>query len=293
MSEQVPQTAEVSQPAPKIEGKPTEEVKVEGTPEVKEEAVEDIKSRRFAELSKREQKILRKDLQLKQELKQREDALTQRQHEIKEQAKKELRELAKKNPLEALRELGTDYNSITEFQLGEGKLTPEKVSQSVDEKIAALEAKLKAQEETFQQREQLKVQEENERILKNFSATIVDTVKNNVDKYPAVHHFNGAPVIYEMIQKRWHDTNGQHLMTVEEAAAVLEEDLGGIVDKLLQSPKYASRVTPQTKKEETKINSLNKPKTITNELTSSAPSMLPPKTEDDRIRRALEKLQAG
>lgn len=288
MSEQATETVVIDTPPA-----PSTEVKVEETPKTEEQKAEELKSQRFADLSKREQKIVQKHQKLALELKQKEADLIRREQEIKDSVRKELRDLARKNPLDAIKELGTDYNAITEYQLGEGKLTPERVATSVNEEIAALREELQKTKLSFEEREQQKKQEENDRILQNFSASIVETVKNSSDKYPAVNAFDGAPVIYEMIQKRWHDTNGQHLMTIDEAAELLEKDLGGLVEKLLQTPKYASRLNPQSKKEDSAKTSLSKPKTITNELTTSAPSMLPPKTENDRIKRALEKLQAS
>lgn len=283
-----PATAEVTTTSV-LEAKPAEVVE---TPK-EEPKQEDVRAKRFAELSKRKNEIVQRQQRLNSEMKAREDALSKREAVVKEY--EEIKLLAKTNPNEAIKKIGTDYKSLTDHILNGEKLTPELLSQDVNEKIKVLEKKLEEQAKTFEEREVLKKQDENKRILENFSATIIETVKNNAEKYPAVHVFDGAPVIYEMIQKRWHDTKGQHLMTIDEAASLLEKDLGGVVEKLLQTPKYASRVNPSKEGDskpnsQSKPNSLNKPKTITNELTSSAPSLLPPKTENDRIKRALEKL---
>lgn len=295
---QAAQTPEVTSPAPVTQ--PTEAPKeeipqepVEGKEAPKEkDPADELKSKRFAELSKKEQKILSRKLKFDAEMKEKEASLAKREADIKEEARRELRELAKKNPTKAIEELGTSYKELTDYLLTDGKMTPEKVSQTVNEEIAALRKELEETKLSFKQQQELKEQQEKEKILKDFSANIVDTIKNNAEKYPAVHTFEGAPVIYEMIQKRFTETNGKHLMTIDEAAELLEKDLDAHVSKLLTTQKYASRLNPQPKKEETKPNSLNKPKTITNELTSSAPSLLPPATENDRIKRALEKLQS-
>lgn len=276
----------VKEEAPKTEEPKAPEEKKE-EPEKKEESPN---SKRFAELSKKEQRILDKKMKMEKELKAREDALKARESVIEEY--EEVKKLAKTNPSEAIKKIGTDYKSLTDHILNGEKLTPELVAQDVDAKIKQLEEKLAAQETSFKEREAQRAAEENRKILESFSANIVETVKAKADTYPAVAAFDGAPVIYEMIQKRWHDTEGKHLMTIEEAADILEKDLDSVISKVMQSPKYAARFS-SSKKEEPKPTSLNKPKTITNELTSTAPSMLPAKTESDRIKRALEKLSAS
>lgn len=262
---------------PKVE---TTEVKAETKPE------DELKARRFAELSKKEQRIRQKDLKMQADLKAREEALTRREAEIKESVKAELRRLAKEKPLDAIKELGTDYQSMTEHVLSEGKLTPEIVAKSTKEEIEALKKQIEDRDKAIEQKEAQRKQEENERILRSFSANIIETVKSNPDKYPAVFESEGAPVIYHMIQQRYEETKGKHLLTIDEAAEILEKDLNAFVSRV-----NARKNGSQPKKETTQPQSLNKPKTITNELTSSAPSMLPAAKEEDRIKRALAKLQ--
>jgi small-conductance mechanosensitive channel len=257
-------------------------------PATEEKPKEDeLRSKRFAELSKKEQRNLQWRQKEEAKLKQREDALKASEEKIKEY--EEIRALAKTKPNAAIAKLGTTYQQLTNDILNDGKLTPELVAQDVNEKIEALQKQLKDQAKSYEEREQQAAAQKNKEILENFSANIVSTVKGSADKYPAVNAFDGAPVIYEMIQKRWNDTAGKHLMTIDEAAEMLEKDLDAVIGKVMQSPKYAARFS-SSKKEDTKPNSLNKPKTITNELTSSAPSMLSAKTENDRLKRALEKL---
>lgn len=266
---------------------PTDEAKKEEPKTEEKPKDEEIKARRFAELSKKEQRILQKKREMEESFKAREEALKSREHLIKEY--EEVKKLAKTNPGEAIEKIGTDYQAVTDHYLNHGKLTPELVARDVESKIQELERKLQEQAKTFETREKERIAEENRKTLENFSATIVETVKASSDKYPSVAAFDGAPVIYEMIQKRWHDTGGNHLMTIDEAAEILEKELDSVISKVVQTPKYSARFS-STKKEEPKPTSLNKPKTITNDLTSSAPSLLPAKTENDRIKRALEKL---
>lgn len=290
-------TTEPVQPEVKVETKveTKEEVKTEATTEETKEAApekteeDELKSKRFAELSKKEQRILRKKLEMEKELKEREERIAAKEKEIKDSVKNELREMIKKNPKLVMDELGIDYNSLTNYFLSDGKLTPESVAQSVEEKIQALEKRLEEQAKAFEAKELARKEEENRKVLENFSATIIETIKTNAEKYPAVAAFDGAPVVYEMIQQRWHETEGQHLMTIDEACEILEKEFDSRISKVMQTPKYSAKA-PQPKNGETKLKSPDKPKTITNELTSSGPSMLPPKTENDRIKRALEKL---
>lgn len=277
---------------PKIE----EIKKEEGKLEVKEGEVkkdeapkeEEIRSKRFAELSKKEQRNLRWKLDQEAKFKQREEIIKASEDKIKEY--EEIKTLAKTKPNAAIAKLGTTYQRLTDDILGDGKLTAENVAQDVDVRIKALQDKIDAQEKSFLQREEERAAQKNKEVLENFSANIVDTVKRGADKYPAVSAFDGAPVIYEMIQKRYADTSGKHLMTIDEAAEMLEKDLDAVIGKVMQTPKYAARYS-SSKKEEPKQTSLNKPKTITNEMTSSGPALIRSSdVQKDAFKRALEKL---
>lgn len=275
----------------------TQELKQgELAPEVKDAPKEEEKpdAKRWSEISKKEQRIRLKQQKLDADFKAREEALAQREAKIK--SLEELPDLFQKNPKEAFKRLNTSYNQVSESLLSDGKPTVEKLQETVEQKFGSIDERIekKAQEiaqRAIQELEAKTQQKENARILQEFGAKIVDTVKTNADKFPAVSAFNGAPVIYEMIQQRFQETGGKHLMNIDEAAELLEKDLDSHIEKILQHPKYAARLSPQSKNEGTKQNSnLNKPKTITNEMTSTAPSMLPAKTEQDRINRALAKL---
>ena len=267
---------------PKTQDTPKEEIKIE-------EPKETVDSKRFAEVSKREARILKKQKEAEASIAAREREIANRESRLKDL--EDLPDLMKRNPKEAFKKLRTSYDEITNAYLADGKVTPELLKNDVDIKIQELEKKLEQQAKSFEQKEVEKADAERRRVLEGFSAKIVETIEASADKYPAVHQFKGAPIIYEMIQKRWEDTEGKHLMTIDEAAELLEKDLDTVITGVLQTPKYTARYTPQAKKEETKSNqSTSKPRTITNELTSTAPSMLPAKTENDRIKRALEKL---
>lgn len=247
---------------------------------------DDIKSRRFAELSKKEQRILQKQQKLNADMKAREDALSAKEAQIKEDARKELRELVKKNPAKAFEELGTTYNGVTEAILAGGEPTAKSVEQDVKSEIAQLREELATTKKESLEREEQRKLDENKRILQTFNDNINQTVKNNPDKYPSVYEFGAAPVIYHMVEQRYQDTKGKHLMTIDEAAGLLEKDLRATVLRI----NARMGGSQPNKKENAQPKSLNKPTTITNELTSTAPSMLPAHKEEDRIRRALEKL---
>jgi hypothetical protein len=293
MSEQaIPAQTEVSQTAPKEEIKAPEATQ-EAQKDAKKEEIkeEDVKAKRFADLSKREQKILRRKLEMEKELKEKEESLSKRESDIKRQAIEELKQLARTNPDKALEALETNYNSITDWKLNAGKVTPETVEKKVLSEVDLLKKQIEDLKNQREEEKKTLEQKKNEEVLQNFQKSIVTTLETKAEEYPAAHAMGGAEIVYHMIQQRYHDTKGQHLLKIDEACALLEKDLTNAIEKVVTSKGWQKRLASNPKKEDTKQQSLNKQKpTITNDMTSTAPSLLPPKAEADRLQRALARL---
>lgn len=258
------------------EEKPTEEKK----PEVKEQ-----ESKRFAILAKKEKAIQTKVL----EVKQKEESINQRLGAI-ENFEKFKREV-KNNPMLALEELGITYNQLTEYVL-QGKM-PNKAEleyaelrqelasikqEREDERKKATEDSKKANEVNVQQ------------TISEFQVEIGDYIKKNAEKYELITQYDTANLVFQTIEKQFAEE--KRLLTIEEASDLVEKYLEEQVEKAISTKKFKARVQPQSPKEDVKQkpSSQQQSAQLTNQMTSSAPSFLPAKTDQDRINRALAAL---
>lgn len=267
------------------------------------EAKPDFK--KFVDLAKKERKFLERKKQADSEIKLKEQELVSKKESIRQEAILELKDLLKSNPNAALEKLESSYNKITEYNLSDGKQTPESVSKDLMTEIESLKKTLGDQRQEFDQREKQRTEQENQRIIKSFNENVINTAKANPEKWELVNIFEQTHVVPHIIEQYFIQTQEKDadgnvtkagkILSIDEACDILEKDIRKQAEKLLKTKFFAEASKPsspqEVKKEEPKATSLNKPKpTITNDLTSSAPSLLPPKTEEDRMKRALAKL---
>jgi hypothetical protein len=129
---------------------------------------------------------------------------------------------------------------------------------------------------------------------------IGEFISSNKDAYELIAQRDATEEIFASINeafvisaKEWRE-NGQHgpmpkPMSIKDAADALEEFYEQEVQKLISTNKWRNKYGQQAPKEE--VPKKGPSPTLTNQMTtSSAASVLPAKTEQDRIRRALEKL---
>lgn len=285
-----------AQPVPKVSEevvetgavKPVEPEKPSETEKPKEEPKptepKEPESKRFAILAKKEKAIYSRA----QELKAREEALNQKLAAI-ENFEKHKREV-KNNPMLALQELGISYSDLTEYQLS-GKM-PNKADlelRELKEEIASFkqqqEEALQKQKEIANRNAQLAVQQ----TISDFKQEIGDYITSKPKDFELVNLYKANDLVYKTIED--HHAKTQRVMSIQEGAEIVEKYLESEVEKALKIEKLKARVSPQPQADTKQSKSTQEQRaTLNNNMTSSAPSFLPAKTEADRIARALAAL---
>lgn len=253
-----------------------------------------LDSEEFSALAKKERAILQKQ----KEIQAREAKIEQM---IEERVTAKLNEIKKLKPTERLKFVDTDEKSIVDMVINGNELTPDmrinQAKQELESRIAQLESQLKAREEQDKQNQELSKQQAEANVKRDISKFIT----GNPDKYQLsnVYKEEAERLTWETLNSLYtknREQDPEYLPTFEEAADAVESYLEELASKALAAPKFKSRLAPvetpapqsaeagfQAKKPATP------PKTLSN-VSSSAPSMLSPKNESDRLQRALAKL---
>ena len=293
MSEEVLQ----QQGIPAVKAEANKETETQGQVEKAIEKAKPYESKSFAAIAKREREVLN----MRQQAKLEREALDAQKKEYEDW--KATKELAKKNPKAYLEKAGLTYEELTEFLLNDQKPTADSEVKSVREELEKFKQ---------EQAERLKLQEENElklqqqaveKTIADFKATISEMVSKDQEKYELINIFEQQDMIYDTIsehyalevKKQEEDPSYKpKMLSKEEAADMVEKYLEDEqIARSSKSKKLQAKLNFQEKKDEPKKDDYQgwSSKTINNEQAiSSAPSMLTPKTENDRLKRALAAL---
>lgn len=257
-------------------------------PEEKEPPKEprEQESKRFAILAKKEKGIQAKV----QEIKLKEESINQKLTAV-ENFEKFKREV-KNNPMLALEELGITYNQITDYVL-QGKM-PNKAEleyNELREEIKALRSERDERDKRAADEAKKAATVNVQQTISDFKSEIGDYIKSNVDRFELVNQYGATNLVYSTVDE--HFQKEKRLLSIEEAAELTEKFLEKQVEIAMSTKKYQARVQPQSPKEAPKQNQSvpQQNAQLSNQMTSSAPSFLPAKTEQDRISRALAALK--
>ena len=232
-----PPTREVVEPKTESDESPAAEV---------EQKTEDPLSSQYALLARKERALRAKAQQQEQALKQREEALKTREAAIaaKDQeystgyiSKQHL----KANTLEALNDAEISYDELTQQLINnQTPLDPRTTSlmSKLEAKIAKLEAELgegkKSQIEQQTQSYQAAV--------KQIESDVKSLVASD-PSYEAVKATNSVKDVVELIERTYKEDGT--LLSVEEAAQLVEDHLLGEIDKLTNIEKVKRRLSPK------------------------------------------------
>jgi len=284
-----------------VETKPKAETPIvdEGIPIAKEPPKEEEKkpetqdqmSRRFAILASKEKAIRREQQRIRAEA----EATGTRIQAIEnfERFKAQVAE----NPLLALQELGVTYDQLTKFVLS-GKMpnTSDLQMKAMEEKWNSFEQRqIRAEQERRRQAQiaqQKRQQLEAAQTINAFQQEIGEYIKSNAEKYEFINLNEASNLVFHKIEKTFEEARrqGQHrLLSISEASDLVEKELEAQVDKNLKAKKLAQKISLQ--KEGTKPTQTVQQRTLNNQMTASAPSLIPAQTDRDRMNRALAALE--
>lgn len=252
----------------------------------------DEMSSKFAALAKKE-RIAR--LQAAQVKKQRE-ALAERERVIAER-ERGFQEEFKRSPLEALKKLGYTYDDITKAALNDGKFDASTEVKEVRSEIQRLREEQAEKDKKAQEAIETAAQKAEQDAIEAFRGRISETIEAQKDKYELVHLYDASELVFQTVEEHYARTAKEgkpKILSVDEACELVEQYLESEIDRMAKTSKKFQTKYAGGKPKEGAEGGKGEPKnstTITNSLaTSAAPSLLPPATEDARLKRALAAL---
>lgn len=236
---------------------------------------EDTFSPRFAALTRKDKEIRLREKKLAAREKELEAKFNAQPPPAPEKEPLEVR--LKKDPFNTLKELGVPYETLTDMALNEGKPTPElqmrlmreELQREMKAELDAVKAELKAEKEA-------KEQEKQNVTLRNFKASIADTINANKDTFElvAAEGDAGLDAVVEVINSHYLET--EEIISANEALQVVEDRLLeeakkriklGKITRLMEPPQppKAPPTKPETSKKSSSV-------TLSNETTQVQPT---------------------
>jgi len=280
MSEQVLNTMQ-SAAAKLVESTaPVEAPKTEATVETKPEDM----SSKFAALAKKE----RYARMLSQQAKARAEDLARREAAI-QQREQAWEEEFRSNPLQALKRRNLTYEDITNAALNDGKFDPNVEIKSVKDEIQRFKEEQEQRErQSLEIQRQAQAQAEAE-VIEAFKDRITGHIEQNTEKYELTKLYDASDLVFQTVEEYFE--REQKVLSVDEACALVEDFLESELERTSKESKKFQSKFLANKQAEDKNKEPKSSVTLNNSMnTSSAPSLLPQKTENDRIRRALAAL---
>lgn len=259
---------------------------VEEVVEKKEE--EDSFSTKFAALSRKEKAIREREVQLEQKFQALEERLAaaERQSQPVEPeapAEEPLDQLLRKNPLEALKKFGWDYEKLTQMTLEDGKMPAEMQMQLMQDE---LERKYQSElEELRNEITQDKEQRENEKyqqVINNFMTELNEFVDTNNDNYEFIKANDAVDLVYEVIEEHYEESG--RVLDKKEAADLVEQYLEEeFRQKIAKTSKAKKFLAPQEVNEPVSEKRQSSP-TLSNAHSATASPKAERKLSEDESR---------
>lgn len=220
-------------------------------------------SRQFSAIARRERELRQRESRMK-EMEARFSEVEGYQNEYSG-----IQELASKNPYEAMKKLGIDYDALTQQVINEGEPTADQQLRLENEALRARLDKLEgAYNEEHKQREQAQAQAARNKLI--------DNVKQFVDDggdYEFIQSNDAYGLVAEVMQQHYIRT--KEIMEYSEAAKMVEGHFESEAERYLGSKKLQDKWQAASQKEpEQKATSeaepakSSRPKTLSNENTA-------------------------
>lgn len=249
-------------------------------------------SAKFAALAKKE-RIAR---QQSQRIKQLETQIAERERAVAERERSWEDEF-KKSPLEAIKRRGYSYEDLTKAALNDGKFQPETEIKEVRSELDRMRQEQADKEKKAIEAEKQAEQQREQQAVETFKTNIAGHIESNKEKYELTALFEAEELVFQTVEEHYLRTSKDgkpKILSLDEACDLVESYLENEIERTAtSSKKFQSKFQALKAQKETEAKPTSKTSTtLTNDFTpsSSAPSMLPTKTENDRIKRALAAL---
>lgn len=263
----------------------------------KTEPKKDDSSAKFAALAKREKAIVKQQ----QEIKAREASYAEREAAItaREAKIKESESIWDTDVFKALELRGYDYKKLTDLMLKGESAAPkapidaeaavQKALADFEKRQAEKDASREAEQKKQQEAASQKQQEEYEQAYNNFRKEIGSFISTNSSEYELTALYDQTDLVVDTVQGYFDEH--KKVLSIKEACEMVEKYLEEEAQKALKTKKLSKYAAPSETKTEEKKTSAPATKTLNNQMTPSLSSTLPAKTESDRMKRALSKLE--
>tara|TARA_Y100000593_G_scaffold93929_1_gene190659 strand:+ start:2689 stop:3543 length:855 start_codon:yes stop_codon:yes gene_type:complete len=220
-------------------------------------------SRQFSAIARRERELRQRESRMK-EMEARFNEVEGYQNEYSG-----IQDLARKNPYEAMKKLGIDYDALTQQVINEGEPTADQQLRLENEALRARLDKLEgAYNEEHKQREQAQAQAARNKLI--------DNVRQFVDDggdYEFIQSNDAYGLVAEVMQQHYIRT--KEIMEYSEAAKMVEGHFESEAERYLGSKKLQDkwRATSQKESEQKATSEAepaksSRPKTLSNENTA-------------------------
>lgn len=248
-------------------------------------AVEDAMSPKLGLLARKEKAIVEKQRAIQQ--KEAEMSKRMAEWEAKERAWADREKLWKDTPEKALEEFGHTYQSLTERVLAGGELTAADVEKRAMAKVKELEDRLENEKKAALEAEKARAEKESQETIQQYREDLAAFVTNKAEEYKLCALFDKeAELIYDTVDT-YFQQNGK-ILSHDEAAGLVEKYFRKLVEEangaLTPKQQAAAEAALDKDKPQQQVRALS------NGMSQTAPSFLPAKTEDDRMKRAMAAL---
>jgi hypothetical protein len=245
---------------------------------------------RFAFLAKKEAAIVKQRHELKAQM----EAMTSQRSEM-EKLRAEIDEVKgrkasyRSNPLAALEDAGLSYKELTDFILNNNTVSTESQIKALQDKISEVE---NARQRDHQEREEHAKRQAAERevqVIAEFKNEISNFISSKKDEYELTNLYDSSDLVYDTVEAYFEKTS--KVLSIPEACELVEKYLEKQVEKSLQTKKLGQKFQKPAEEPIAKSDPQAPRRTLNNQnYTSSTPSMVSPKVENDRMSRALAAL---
>jgi hypothetical protein len=196
----------------------------------------------------------------------------------------------KDNPRTALETLGVSFDDLAHMILTEGR------EPTSDDKLSALEARLKAFEEAKEKEKQDALDAQRQKTASVFRQNLEKFIDSS--DYELVKTYNAADTVEATMQEWYEETEKRDgkgvILSYEDACKMVEEDLEQALEKALQTNKAKTKfgsITPKSESqaEVTQPRAVAPSQTLTNAMRASTEPATPQHrrpTEEERFRSA-------
>ena len=252
-----------------------------------EPAKKELDSAKFAALARRERDLVGRDLDLKK--KQQEYDAKIKEYDDYQNFKKS----AKLDPLKAIESLGLSYEEITGHMLNGNKPTTETKVEELERQLKEFQEGLTKKERDALEADKEEKQKQADRYLEEFKGELNSFIDSTPEEYDLINLYDQKEEVLKVIQANLEKTG--KILSNKEAADLVKDYLlemtnKGVATKAYQAKYGATSPAPQAGDKKQEIDSATA-KSLSNSLTANAgTSLLPPKTERERMERALAAL---